>query len=76
MTFERSKRTRVLFWVYSAVLAVAVALMLWLFAVLGAYYVSGKILPHPSLVRWMAIALVPVIVFRLALQWSIKLDQR
>jgi putative flippase GtrA len=76
MTFERSKRTRILFWLYSAVVAVAVALMLWLFAVLGTYYVAGEILPHPPLVRWMVIALVPVIVLRFALRWSIERDQR
>ena len=70
-----SKRTRVLFWLYSAVLAVAVGLVLWLFAVLAAYFLFDEDLPHPRLVHWMTIMVVPLLGLRIALAWSTKGDQ-
>ena len=72
---EGSKRTKVLFWLYSAALAVAVALMFWLFAILAADLV-GKPLPTFPLVDWLTIAVVPLVALRLALAWSVKSDQR
>ena len=70
-----SKRTKVLFWLYSLVLAVAVALVLWLIAVLAAYYLFEEVLPHPRLVHWLTIAIVPLLVLRMALVWSTKRDR-
>ena len=72
---EGSKRTRVLFWLYSATLAVALALMFWLFAILAADLL-GKPWPTFPLVDWLTIAVVPLVALRLALAWSMKLDQR
>ena len=71
-----SRRTKVLFRLYSLVLTVAVGLMVWLFAVLAAYHLANEDLPAPPLVRWMAATLVPLIALRLALAWSTNRDQR
>ena len=72
---DRSRRTKVLFWLYSISLAVAVTLMLWLFIVLASYYVADEPLAAPPLVRWMAYALVPLLALRLAFAWSLKRDR-
>lgn len=72
---DGSKRTKVLFWLYMAVLAVAVALMFWLFAVLIAHYVVDVDLPRPPLIEWLTIALLPLVTLRLALAWSMNGDR-
>jgi len=72
---EGSRRTKVLFWLYSAVLAVSLSLALWLFVILAAHFVFDLTLPTPPLVRWMTIAVIPLVALRLAITWSVKSDR-
>ena len=64
-----------LFWLYSAALAVALVLMFWLFAILAADLL-GKPLPTFPLVDCLTIAVVPLVALRIALAWSMKSDQQ
>ena len=72
---EGSKRTKVLFWLYSAVLVLAVALMFWLFATLAGDLLD-KPLPTFPLVAWLTIAVIPLVALRIALAWSMRSDRQ
>lgn len=72
-----SNRTRVLFWIFSAVLAIAVALLIALLVSLGAHFIAGwRSAPVPQLVEWLRPVAVSLIGFRLALAWSMRRDRR
>ena len=72
-----SKRTRVVFWLFSAVLVVSVALVIALLVSLGGYFIAGwQGAPVPQIIGWLVRAVVPLVLLRLALAWSMHRDRR
>ena len=66
-----------LVWLYSAVLAVGLLLIIGLIVSLGGYFIFGwERVPVPQIVPLMFYAFVPLVLLRLALGWSIRMDQR
>ena len=76
-TTYSSKRTKLLFWLYSGVLAVGVALVIALLVSLGGYFIFGwESAPVEQIVGLLLYPLVPMLALRIALGWSIRRDRR
>ena len=74
---DASKRTRLLFWLYMAVGAIGIALVIALLVSLGGYFIAGwQSAPVPVIAPWIVSVAVPLVVLRLVLAWSIRRDQR
>jgi hypothetical protein len=65
---RKSRRTRVLTWFFSAVLAVSLALVIALIVSLSGYFVFGwESAPVPQIVPLMFYVFIPLVLLRLAL---------
>jgi hypothetical protein len=74
---DGSARTKVLFWLYWAVAAASLAVVLGLLISLGGYFIADwEDAPVPQIVGWLIPAFIAMVVFRLALAWSMRRDQR
>jgi len=70
-----SKRTRVLFWLYLAVAAIGMALVIGMLVSLGGYFIFGwEAAPVPQIAPLIVWGAILVVVLRLALAWSTRRD--
>jgi ABC-type sugar transport system permease subunit len=75
--FRGSVRSRVLFYLVVAASAIGLALVIALLLSLIGYFVFGwEHAPVSELIPWLINAAIPLIVLRLLLAWSIRVDRR
>jgi len=72
-----SSRTRVLYWLYVAASAIGLALVIALLLSLGGYFIFGWVrAPVSEVAPWLINAAIALIVIRLLLALSIRVDRR
>jgi len=72
-----SNRTRILFWLFVAASALGLGLVMALLFSLGGYLIFGwQSAPVSRMVPWLINAAIPLILFRLLLAWSMRVDRR
>ena len=76
-SLDGSNRTRVLCWLYLAIGVTGVGLVLALVISLGGNLIAGwQNAPVDEILPWLVRAALTLVVLRLALAWSIRIDQR